>query len=268
MGRRQYPALVALVFASAIAPLASAQAPKECLASYEAAQRERLKKDLDAAKRELLACKQPQCPEVLRRDCATWLDEIERAEASIVIVTRAGKTLVTDATITLDGKELSAEASARPIRLAAGKHQLDVESIDYDPVSLDIVVKPGEKNQRVEVELPAPTTPEPVSAKRDLTLVYGLAAVGVIGIGSFAFFGLRSHSRKNDLDDCKGHCSEEDVDRVKRDQLIADISLGVGVVCLGAATYLYLQRPKRKESVRLGIGPRVSGLQAVIEGAF
>jgi hypothetical protein len=267
MGRCQYPALVALLFASAIAGAARAQAPKECLASYEAAQRERLKHDLESAKRELLVCQKPECPEVLRRDCTAWLAELERTEPSIVIVTRAGDKIVTDATIALDGKILPTDASG-PIRVAAGKHRLEVESIDYDPVSLDIIVEPGKQSQRVDVELSAPVAPEPVSAKRDLTLVYGLAAVGVIGIGSFTFFGLRSHSRKNDLDECKGHCAQDDVDSVKRDQIVADISLGVGVVCLGAATYLFLQQPKRKESVRIGIGPRNSGVQALVEGAF
>lgn len=268
MQRRRYPALVALLCAFTIAPWARAEAPKECLASYEAAQRERLKKDLDAAKRELLVCQRPECPEVLRKDCTTWLGEIESAESSIVIVTRAGTKIVSDATITIDGKELSPEASAGAIPLGAGKHRLEVESIDYDPLSLEIEVKPGQKNQRIEVELPTPAAPERVRAKRDLGLVYGLAAVGVIGIGSFTFFGLRSHSRKNELEDCKGHCPQDDVDRVKRDQLIADVSLAVGVVGLGAATYVYLTQPARKEQVRIGIGPRRSGVQASIEGAF
>jgi hypothetical protein len=51
---------------------------------------------------------------------------------------------------------------------------------------------------------------------------------------------------------------------VKRDQLIADVSLGVGLLCLGGATYLYLQQPKKKESMRLGVGP----FRAVVEDAF
>lgn len=264
MGRRPYLALVALLVTSATATFAHAQAPKECLASYEAAQRERLKHDLDAAERELLVCAKPECPEVLRSDCRKWLDEVARARSSIVVVARANGKIVSDVTLTLDDKTLPNDASGASIAVTAGKHRIEVESIDYDAVSVEFTLAEGERNKRIEVELHAPTRPQPVATERNLMPVYGLAALGVVGIGSFTYFGLRSHSRKNDLEDCKGHCSEEEVDRVKRDQLIADISLGVGLLCLGGATYLYLQSPRKKESVRVGVGP----FRTVVEGVF
>jgi hypothetical protein len=66
--------------------------------------------------------------------------------------------------------------------------------------------------------------------------------LGVIGVGSFVFFGLRAHSKKQDLEACKGHCSSDDVNAVRRDQIVGDVSLGVGLCALGAAAYFYFGR--------------------------
>lgn len=268
MGNRPYFGLAALLVALALSTPARAEgtAQAACLESYEKAQRHRLKQELGAAKRQLLVCSKPTCPEVLRRDCTTWLSEVEASQPSILVVARAGNQPVNDVTIMIDGNVVKPDPPDSSIELDPGKHELQVESIDHDPVSLAIQVYAGEKQKQVDVDFGA--VPPLKAPERNLTPVYGLAALGVLGIGSFAFFGLRSHGRKNDLETCKGHCPQEDVDRVQRDQLIADISLGVGLLCLGGATYLYLSKPKPKESVRLVVRPRARGVHALVEASF
>jgi hypothetical protein len=269
MSHRPYFGLGALLVAATLSTPARAEegAPAACLASYEQAQRLRLKQALSAAKRELLVCAKPTCPEVLRRDCTTWLAEVERAQPSIVVSARAGSEPVNDVTIMIDGNVVTPDQPGSPIVLDPGKHELQAESIDHDPVSVAFELAAGEKKKQIAVDFGS-APPVKGRPERNLTPVYGLAALGVVGLGSFAFFALRSHSRKSDLESCKGHCPEEDVDRVKRDQLIADVSLGVGLLCLGGATYLYLSKPSSKESVRLGFAPRARGMQAQVEASF
>ena len=113
----------------------------------------------------------------------------------------------------------------------------------------------GEKNRRVAVSFGAEAkakTPsrrrkrgvrrgprhEPALDKR--TISYGLAGLGAAALGSFAFFAITGKSDENDLhDSCSPNCPEDDVDAVRTKYLVADISLGVGIASLGAATWLF-----------------------------
>ena len=76
-----------------------------------------------------------------------------------------------------------------------------------------------------------------------------------VGLGGFAYFGYRGLSTKSDLDDqkCKPACPQERVDEGNRQFLIADISLGVGVVALGAATYLWLSHREPESTTALRV---------------
>jgi hypothetical protein len=59
------------------------------------------------------------------------------------------------------------------------------------------------------------------------------------------------------------------VDAAHQKMLIADISLGVGAVALGAAAYLYFTRPKQTESATLvGVAPLRNGGAAFVSGRF
>jgi len=81
----------------------------------------------------------------------------------------------------------------------------------------------------------------------DIELVKGL---GVVALGSFAFFGLSGKGEVADLQGCKGHCAQDDVDKARTKLVIADISLGVGIVALGVATYMFVTRPKVEGDVK------------------
>jgi hypothetical protein len=80
---------------------------------------------------------------------------------------------------------------------------------------------------------------------------YALAGVAAAGAASFAFFSLSGRSQLRDLEDCKPYCARDDVQSVRTKYLIADISLGVSLVALGSAAYLWL-RPAPVEQARAG----------------
>lgn len=72
-----------------------------------------------------------------------------------------------------------------------------------------------------------------------------VGGIGVVGIISFAIFGLSGKGDVSDLEKtCKPNCKESDVDSARTKLIIADISLGIGVVALAVATYMVLTRPK------------------------
>jgi hypothetical protein len=99
---------------------------------------------------------------------------------------------------------------------------------------------------------PAPTpdrppTAEPAEGIPTLAIVFG--AVGVAALGSFVYFAVDAKSDVDDLEDtCAPGCDQSDVDRASRKALIADISLGVGVVALAAAGWVVFVRPESDAS--------------------
>ena len=90
--------------------------------------------------------------------------------------------------------------------------------------------------------------------------------MGVLALGSFAIFGLIGKSDVDDLESCRGHCAESDVDHARTKLIVADISLGVGIVALGVATYMFFTRPKEAPngvSVKAGTSSKPFGLSGV-----
>ncbi|MBK7586411.1 MAG: hypothetical protein IPI67_40260 [Myxococcales bacterium] len=241
-----------------------------CLRSYEAAQRLRLARKLQASRVELRSCAASSCPGVLAADCRRWLGEVERAQPTFVVVARAGGQQIDDVEVRVDDEVVADKLDPAAIAVDPGSHELRFDVAGRPPILRRLVFAEGEKERKVEVDFGGNADPE-TPGRRNLVPVYGLAALGAIGIGSFVFFGVRSHSRRADLESCRGHCPDDRVDRVRTDQLVADVSLGVGLVALGAAGYFYFSSDKpdsERTAVRVGAAPTPGGGRAVLLGSF
>ena len=71
----------------------------------------------------------------------------------------------------------------------------------------------------------------------------------MLALGSFGYFGLTSKSDLTKLrTDCAPYCAEAQLDDVKSRMLIADVSLGVGIVALGVAAVLFVTRGSAKSA--------------------
>jgi hypothetical protein len=115
-----------------------------------------------------------------------------------------------------------------------------------------VVMHAGEKNRGLLVRLgPAPTAPPPPPAGDHPTPASGgggipvaaivLGGLGVVALGSFTYFGLTGKSDVSDLKNtCAPNCEQSKVDSARSKLIIADISLGVGVVAIGVATWMIL----------------------------
>ena len=178
-----------------------------------------------------------------------------------------------------------------------GQHTLRFEHESAEPIEKKLLIREGEKARVIKVQFAAPeapAAPAPAAASGDAgidtskggssskTLAYILGGVGVVGLGSFAYFGLTGSSQRSDL---LGHCTnnvcdlpQSDIDSkrssVKTKYLIADISLGVGVVSLGLATYFFLEpehkseTPKDAARLRFDVKPTTGGSYASVSGQF
>lgn len=277
--------LVALAVIGALAPSTAAFAAPDkqaCLAAYEQTQKLKKSGKLLEARKQSLLCAQSECPTVVRDDCTSWSVELEKATPTIVlVVTDAEGKDVTDAKAYLDGEEVASHLDGSSIALNPGTHKLRVERDGAESIERDVVAHEGDKNRKITVKFPgkeaastepvaAPPSPKappadtapaaPTTASKPVPVAaWVLGGVGVAGLIGFATFGSMGSSKKSDLDarGCKPDCPQGDVDAAKRDFLVADVLLGVGVVSLGVATVLVLTRGREDKSPAAASVPAV-----------
>jgi len=84
--------------------------------------------------------------------------------------------------------------------------------------------------------------------------------VGAVAFASFGYFGLSGLSKRSDLDKCTPHCRQDDIDATRRSFLVADVSLGIGIVAAALGTYLWVSAPSgKKTTTSVGVAPMSNG---------
>jgi hypothetical protein len=268
----------------------------ECANAYERAQEERGAGKLRQARESLVVCAQAACPDFIQRDCTKWMSDVETALPTIVVTAKdaVGNDL-TNVRVLMDGDVIAEELTGRAIAVNPGKHELRFEVEGLAPVTRQLLVNEGQKNRMVQVsfeaasvvdEAPAGEGGEPDLAgststggisNQTLGTIFG--GVGVLGLAGFTIFALSGNSEKSDLEapvsagGCAPNCTSEQVDSVRQKYLLADISLGVGLVSLGLATYFFLTAgdkpsPQADTAVQVDVAPAPGGGFASIGGRF
>lgn len=251
---RRLHAVAAVALLTAAAGEARAEAPDRasCVEAYQSAQISMRRASLRAAREQLRVCLSESCATTLRADCAHWLDEVEARLPGVVLVCEGedGRTRA-DVRVLVDGTPLVDRLDGRSVALDPGEHTFRFDLADGTSIEVRQVVSEGDKLQRVVARLaragrpevtapagaPAAATPRPVP-----WTVYALGGVGVAAAGGFAWAGLAGLSGKDDLERCKPDCASSEISSVHTKFVVADVLLGVSVVALAAATYLYLTR--------------------------
>jgi hypothetical protein len=273
--------VVALVLLAA-PPTLQAQAKgdkKACAAAFVEAQKLRKSGSLLKARAALVTCAQNVCPEVVRDKCVAWLPEVEAELPSVILVAKGSDgSDLTDVEVQIDDESETRRIDGQPIPLDPGEHRF-VFRLGEKHEELTVVVVARQKDRPVEATFQVagkpksePTTPTPPrqNAKRGLPVsVYVLGGLGVVALGSFGYFGVTAIQDKNQLeDDCAPACSQDDKKSVDRKLLIADISLGVAVISLGAATWIALSSGKSQAEVSVSATPLPGGGRGAVRVSF
>jgi hypothetical protein len=226
-----------------------------CVSASELAQLLRDEGKYKKTREQLLVCMREVCPTVVRRDCVQWLGEVDALMPSVVLSAKdaAGHDL-SDARVTLDGAPLTNKLDGRPIALDPGEHVLRFEVSGASMAEERLVMHAGEKHRAVTVKLgppvpspaapPSPPVPPSSSASGRAPIgAYVIGGLGVAALGAFAYLGLTGRSDVSEMrSTCAPLCDPSRVDAARAKLLVADVSLGAGVVALGAAAYILLTR--------------------------
>lgn len=200
-----------------------------CVNAAEAGQRLRNEHKLVASREQLLVCASTECPGIVSQDCTSWLGEVERSLASIVVTARDGRGQpVLDARVVVDGAALVVRTPTAPIEVDPGPHVVRCERAGFAPAEQRVSLDEGERGRTVVCEMPSSVTaaPAPSATSSPAAASAGeapgsagipftegpasraetgapsrggggipwqswvLGGVGIAALGSFAFFGL------------------------------------------------------------------------------
>lgn len=291
-------AAVAVALLSVAGP-ALADVKEDCVKAYEASQEQRSAGKLRAARESLVTCSQSACSAFIKKDCTKWLSEVESSIPTVVFGAKAGNKDLSDVTVSLGDQVLAQSLDGKAIPMDPGTHTFVFESDKHGTKEVKFVVKEGKKAQNIEAVFEAAgaeggaaaggddggdATADSGGAKvstEDLkgsnTVAFVLLGVGAVGLGGFAYFGVTG-KRDEDALACAEFktCTDDDLDPIKQKYLLADISLGVGLVSLGVGTYLLLSSGGKKEASpaqearrwRFDVAPGRGGGYATFGGAF
>lgn len=244
-----FVALPALATAAPGKPAPSAKAV--CLAAHEEAQSLRSQKKLHAARAKYVACARAECPTVVRKECVDQLALVEKDAPTVVLEARDDAGMgAADVKVSVDGTPLGDRLTGTAVDVEPGEHVFKFERADGKSLEQRVLVVEGDKNRKVVGDfstlLPKPVQPSPggppvapPEPKTIPTLAYVAGGVGVVGLGAFTVFALTGKGAEKDLaSSCGPNCKDDELSSVKRDYLIADISLVIGVAALAAAVIL------------------------------
>ena len=283
--RRAKRAVVASIGVACVvgahAAAAEDDAKHACFTAHEAAQEHRLRAELQKARTDLLGCASEACPAPVARDCTQWLAEVDAAQPSIVVRARGpGGSETAQVRVSVDGQQIAERLDGRSIDLDPGEHVVRFEMDRAKPVEQTVVLRAGEKNRVLGVAFAnddqhpgaaasgeprpalAPSVAERPPRSSIPPLAIGLGILGVAGLGGFGFFAVRARSRETALQaSCSPHCADDDVNAVRMGYLAGDVSLGIGLLAIGGATWVWLSQANSTEHhVSAVVGPGSVGV--------
>jgi hypothetical protein len=283
-----FPFLSVFLLAALPTPAQSAESPvTQCASAYESAQLLRQRGKLLAARDEANVCAREQCPEIARRDCARWAEELGREVPSVVVVVRDDADHDVPARrLLVDGALRPEITTGRPLELDPGSHVFRIERPNAAPFERSVTVYQGERDRVLRITAPSPpTTPPAVGVVAAVPSVvppttkeapsyapaFVVAGFSLVAFGVSGYLGLTGRQELSGLrTSCAPACTDAEVDPVRTRLTLSDVTLGIGLVGTALATYLFIRTASARASprVRVEVAPVRDGATALLIGRF
>jgi hypothetical protein len=259
--------------ASAAAPAKNSSAKATCLAAHEAALSLRSQKKPHAALEQFVSCSRTECPAVVRKECIDQAAQVEKDTPTVALEAHDDDGKDTTAVkVSVDGSVIADKLTGAAVDVEPGEHVFRFERADGKSIEQRVLVVEGEKNRKVVGDFaslvpkpigPNPADPKPRESKPIPVLAYVAGGVAIAALGSFGIFALSGKSsEKNLASSCEPNCKTDQLTPVKRDYLIADISLVVAVLAAAGAVLLVLPSLSPSPQIAASNTSRTSALPA------
>ena len=229
---------------------------ERCAAAAEKGQALRRTGRLIDAREELLRCAAPECPTVVRSDCARWASEMQAATPSIVIRVSEGPRDITEVRVFVDGTELHDPLDGRGRSLDPGEHVIRAQRRGGGAVSEKVLLAVGEQNRLVRLRFPDPAVGAVETARRPPASFWIVGGLGIAtGIGGGIAYALGASERSQLVDTCAGPrlCTADRIDSARTKLVVGDVLAGISITALAVALVLYVTTPstlRRPEPIR------------------
>jgi hypothetical protein len=237
---------------AAVTLYVDAAAATDCSTAAERGQTERNAGRLLSARDAFTTCSQAACVPEIREYCTRWLAEVNHGLPSVVVTLRENGRELPDLHLEIDGHPVASHGyDATP--LDPGRHHVRAVS-DRGAAEADFVVNEGEGVKAVSLTLPPrrPAPPDAAPPSRWTPPVLGLGAVGVTAAVLATAFLIVAVEDKSTLDARCGQdptkCGHSDRTTGRAYEAVTEISAGIAVLSLGAATWLALHPPQSSPS--------------------
>lgn len=250
---------VVLLAALSWAPRSARADVASCTALHASGQREAKAGRLKHASEQFLTCASTdRCPDAIRAECTELYGNVQKVIPTVVftVTDEQGRDL-TNVKVYSTDQLVGDSLTGRPVPLDPGKHHFRFVLPSGETLISDVLVREGEKNRVVGVQTKEAARAraarstgsrrsppgEPTPTERSLPAGFWVAStVGVASLASFGVFAVLGHKSQSALEQCSPNCDpgrRDDYDKMRRDYLIADISLGAAALSLGVATWLF-----------------------------
>jgi hypothetical protein len=229
-----------------------------CVSAASSGQKLQRAGQLRAARATFLTCDKSECPAEVRAVCDRLVNSVEASMPTVIFGARdaEGSDLIA-VRVRIDGTAVAESLDGKAVPMDPGPHALRFEREGGAPIEQNVVIREAEKNRSLVVtfpsskRLPAVAGPEPVEGDREKrpipALVYVFAGLGVASLGTFVALDVAGQSR---YEACQPPhaCTQSTVNSLGVERGVAIGTLGLGIVSLGVATWLFLARPTEPRS--------------------
>ncbi len=295
-------ALTAGLLLLAPLPLFADMSKSQCVDANAKGQDLRREGKLSSAAEQLRSCSVSACPVIVREDCTRRLDEVVRAQPSIVFDVKddAGGDVIV-VRVSVDGQLLTDHLDGKPLKVDPGEHTFTLEVAGKPAETRRLLVKEGEAGRQERVVIgasravrgqivagpeppPVETTPPAApSAGLGTQRLIGLTlgGAGVVGLGLGVAFGiLTSSAWSSAKTDCGGsttRCTNvplgnSDRSTAETDSTISTVGFIAGGALLAGGAVLFLtgghpqEAPGPSVSLAPSLGPGQAGVS--LHGVF
>lgn len=246
------------------------------------------------ARNQFLICAKQECPSVVRKDCTTWLEQVQASLPTVVPVAidEAGNTLP-GVKVSVDGKVLVAKIEGQAVEVNPGTYTFAFEAPDGTKAEKQVVVAEGDKDKRVAVPIaspgalgtaappppstasaPAPPAASSAPAERPpgesspapwKTIGIVTAGVGVVGLGLGTVFGLQASSKKGSAgcdsnSVCPNTTAESTLSGAQSDGNIATGFFVAGALLAAGGIVMWAVAPGAPVQVAPSVGTNTGGI--------